>query len=49
MCSSDLISVITDLGGFDTPVEVSHEEVQEAANKAQPLMTEIMREIIRQA
>lgn len=43
------ISVITDLGGFDTPVEVSHEEVQEAANKAQPLMTEIMREIIRQA
>lgn len=43
------ISVITDLGGFDTPVEVSHEEVQEAANKTQPLMTEIMREIIRQA
>ncbi len=40
------ISVITDLGGFDTPVEVSHEEVQEAANKAQPLMTEIMREMI---
>ena len=43
------ISVITDLGGFDTPVEVSHEEVQAAANKAQPVMTEIMREIIRQA
>ena len=41
------ISVITDLGGFDDPVEVSHEEVQEAANKAQPLMTEIMREMIR--
>ncbi len=41
------ISVITDLGGFDVPVEVSHEEVQEAANKAQPLMTEIMREMIR--
>jgi purine-nucleoside phosphorylase len=40
------ISVITDLGGFDAPVEVSHEEVQEAANKAQPLMTEIMREMI---
>ena len=40
------VSVITDLGGFDTPVEVSHEEVQEAANKAQPLMTEIMREMI---
>ena len=40
------ISVITDLGGFDLPVEVSHEEVQEAANKAQPYMTEIMREMI---
>ena len=40
------VSVITDLGGFDVPVEVSHEEVQEAANKAQPLMTEIMRELI---
>ena len=33
-------------GGFDVPVEVSHEEVQDAANKAQPLMTEIMREMI---
>jgi len=40
------ISVVTDLGGFDNPVEVSHEEVQEAANKAQPLMTTIMREMI---
>ena len=40
------ISVITDLGGFDNPVEVSHEEVQEAANAAQPFMTEIMREMI---
>jgi purine-nucleoside phosphorylase len=40
------VSVITDLGGFDEPVEVSHEEVQEAANKAQPFMTEIMRELI---
>ena len=43
------VSVITDLGGFDTPVEVSHEEVQEAANKAQPLMSEIMREMIKRA
>ena len=40
------ISVVTDLGGFDIPVEVSHEEVQEAADKAQPVMTEIMREMI---
>ena len=43
------ISVITDLGGFDDPVEVSHEEVQEAANAAQPFMTEIMREMIKRA
>ena len=38
--------MVTDLGGFDVPVEVSHEEVQQAADKAQPLMTEIMREMI---
>ena len=43
------ISVITDLGGFDVPVKVSHEEVQEAANAAQPRMTEIMREIIKRS
>ena len=43
------ISVITDLGGFDVPVEVSHEEVQQAANIAQPLMTEIMREMIKRS
>ena len=40
------ISVITDLGGFDMPVQVSHEEVQQAANKAQPVMAELMREMI---
>jgi len=40
------MSIITDLGLEDTPVEVSHEEVQLAANKAQPLMTAIMREMI---
>ena len=40
------VSIVTDLGGFDIPVEVSHEEVQEAANKAQPIMTELMREMI---
>ena len=43
------ISIVTDLGGFDTPVEVSHEEVQQAANKAQPIMTELMREMIIRA
>lgn len=43
------ISIITDLGGFDNPVEVSHEEVQVAANAAQPVMTEIMREMIKRS
>ena len=43
------VSVITDLGGFDTPVKVSHEEVQQAANAAQPLMTELRREMIRRS
>lgn len=43
------VSIVTDLGGFDIPVEVSHEEVQEAANKAQPIMTELMREMIVRA
>jgi len=42
------MSVITDLGGFDVPEEVSHEEVQEAANNAQPKMTALMKELIRQ-
>ena len=40
------LSVITDLGGFEVPVAVSHEEVQIAANKAQPLMAEIVRELV---
>ncbi len=43
------ISVITDLGGFDNPVEVSHEEVQEAANEAQPRMCDIFRELIKRS
>ena len=41
------ISVITDLGGFDPPVQVSHEEVQEAANRAQPIMTALISEMIQ--
>lgn len=41
------ISVITDMGvGADIP-EVSHEEVQRAANAVQPLMADIFREIIK--
>ncbi len=40
------ISVVTDLGGFDVPVEVSHEDVQKAADAVQPVMADIMREMI---
>ncbi len=42
------ISVITDLGGFDVAVKVSHEEVQESANNAQPKMTALMKELVKQ-
>lgn len=40
------ISIITDLGVEGKIIEVSHEEVQEAANAVQPLMADIMREMI---
>jgi purine-nucleoside phosphorylase len=40
------ISVITDLGGFDNPVEVSHEEVLIAADEAQPRMSALIREMV---
>ena len=40
------MSVITDLGVEGKIVEVTHEEVQKAADAAQPLMTSIMRELI---
>ncbi len=43
------MSIITALGLEGQAVEVSHEEVQVAANKAQPLMTEIMREMIKRS
>jgi purine-nucleoside phosphorylase len=43
------ISVITDLGVEGKIVEVSHQDVQKAANAAQPLMTDIMRELINRA
>lgn len=41
------ISVITDLGGFEDAQKVSHEEVQEAAEAAQPRMTALMKELIK--
>lgn len=41
-------SIITDLGVAGKIVEVTHEEVQEAAKIAQPKMTFIIREVIKQ-
>ena len=43
------ISVITDLGVEGKIVEVTHEDVQKAADQAQPLMTTIMRELINRS
>jgi len=40
-------SIITDLGVIGKIVEVSHEDVQEAAKLAQPKIAAIMREIIQ--
>lgn len=40
------VSVITDLGVEGIVEKVSHEEVQKAAQKAQPQMMEIMRELV---
>ncbi len=42
------MSIITDLGVPGKIVEVSHEEVQEIGNRAQPLMTLIMTQLIQQ-
>ncbi len=43
------ISVVTDLGVEGKIVEVSHEDVQKAADLAQPKMTAIMRELINRS
>ena len=40
------VSIITDLGVEGSIVKVSHEEVQQAANAAQPLLAAIMRDLI---
>lgn len=42
------MSIITDLGVPGKIVEVTHEEVQEIGNKAQPLMTLIMKELVKE-
>ena len=40
------VSIITDLGVEGKIVEVSHEEVQRAADAVQPLMADIFREMV---
>lgn len=40
------ISIITDLGGMEEIVEITHEDVQKAAAEAQPRMAAIMGEMI---
>ena len=40
------ISIITDLGGMENPMKITHEEVLKAANAAQPLMTTIMEGLV---
>lgn len=42
------MSIITDLGVPGKIVEVTHEEVQEIGNRAQPLMTQIMLELVNE-
>ncbi|MBQ7057525.1 MAG: purine-nucleoside phosphorylase, partial [Bacteroidaceae bacterium] len=41
------MSVITDLGVEGKIVKITHEEVQRAADAAQPRMAEIFREMVR--
>lgn len=41
-------SIITDLGGYDNPVKVSHEEVLAAANEAAPKLATIFKELAAQ-
>ena len=40
------VSVITDLGGKDRTEVPTHEDVQKAAIKAQPVVVELMKEVI---
>lgn len=41
------VSVITDLGGKDVKEVPTHEEVQKAAVKAQPVMTELIKQLVK--
>ena len=40
------MSVITDLGGFEPPVQVSHEEVQQVAKRSHPIMAALIRTMV---
>jgi purine-nucleoside phosphorylase len=42
-------SIITDLGGHGQVMKVTHEDVQKAANEAQPRVAAIMREMIERS
>jgi len=42
------MSIITDLGVDGKIVEISHEEVQEVAKKAEPKMTLIIKELLNE-
>lgn len=41
------ISIITDLGGMEVPMMITHEEVLRAAEAVQPLMATIMEELVK--
>ena len=47
--TKQVTKLMQDLGVEGKIVEVTHEEVQAAADKAQPFMTEIMRTLINDA
>lgn len=42
------VSIITDLGVEGKIVEVTHDDVQDVASKAEPLMTDLLKELIHQ-
>ena len=41
------MSIITDLGGMENPMKITHEEVLKAAEAAQPFMATIMEEMVK--
>ena len=42
------VSIITDLGGMEVPMTITHEEVLRAAEAVQPFMATIMEELVQQ-